>query len=77
MKHEHINAVRIDRKTSRSILMTRFGTRTDHPLRTVPGPLTEKMKDGQVWRIRWRSAELGLKGLIILIDAQPIPSALV
>ena len=58
IKYEHLNVVRIDMKTGRSILMTRFGTRRDHPLRAERSPLTKRMKAGSVWRVRWRSAQL-------------------
>jgi hypothetical protein len=76
MKREHLNAVRIDMKTGRSILMTRFGSRRDHRMRALSGPLTKRMRAGSVWRVRWRSVGLyGFPEQVVLIDARPIASA--
>jgi hypothetical protein len=75
MKYGHLNVVRVDMKIGPSILMTRFGTRRDHALRTTPSPLTKRMRPGSVWRIRWRSAELrGQPEQVVLIDARPVRS---
>jgi hypothetical protein len=60
MQHEHLNAVRIDEKTNRGVFMTRFGTRTDHPMLAERSPLTKPMQPGEVWRVRWHSA--GVRG---------------
>jgi hypothetical protein len=75
-KFEHLNAVRIDEVSERGVFMTRFGTRHDHPLLAERGPLTLSMLPGQVWRLRWRSADFhGEPERVVLIDARPILSA--
>jgi hypothetical protein len=51
MEKQHISIVRVE--DAEIGLLTRIGRLNQYSMRVAPGPLTERMRNGEVWRVRW------------------------